>query len=444
MTDNVLAPPAMAVRCDVEALARWRRRLALHVPAAAADKVRAHATREIARRAKVRGFRPGRAPLELIAKQYAGEIDERVTKELVFAGYEAGMQQAGLEPIAPPAIEAIAWTADGALEFTAEVDVRPQIALSRTTGFRIDRPDAGISDADVDRVLEGLRRDRGTWQNVERPAVAGDQVVFDSVPLDGEDAPLTDQRIENHTVVLGESSLLPDFERGLAGTAAGETTRITAAFPDDHPNQALRGSTRTFQVAVHGVQERELPPLDDAFAAQLGAFTDLAAVRGQIRTNLEAETAAQAERGINEALIDEIIAANAFELPESMVERYLNTLLADRDGPLGNVPPEREAELRQLLRPGAERAMRRYLIVQQVAAQEGLAATDAELDAALGERIDPARTSVAAVRGRLQASGELDDLRLHLTMERVFAWLRDRSEMISLPAGTPAAGADKE
>ena len=126
----------------------------------------------------------------------------------------------------------------------------------------------------------------------------------------------------------------------------------------------------------------------------------------------------QSEREVNESLIDEIIAANPIDLPESMIDRYLANMMSDRDGPLGgSVPTERQEELTKVLRPGAERALRRYYILEHLAKREGLEVTDAEVDAA----------------GR-EWRGEAEDLRFHLTMERVFAWLRDRSQIATLEA----------
>ena len=421
-----------AIRWEVEEKAAWRRRLQIHVPASLAVRVRRATVKQFARRSRIKGFRQGKAPDRLIEQQYGPEIDREVIESLLREGVQSGIERSGLDPIAMPEIEAVHWTPGGDLEFAAEFDVRPTIELGRTKGFRIEREAREVSGEDVDRVLERLRHDRAEWRPVDRSAVDGDRIVFDSVPLDHEGRPRDGERIENHRVELGGDSLLPEFEEGLRGLPAGAEKKIQVRFPEDHPNEALRGVTRVFQVSVQAVEERLLPALDDTFAGSLGRFADLSEAREHIRHNLEEELAQQSERQVNEALIDEIIAANRFELPESMVERYLGTMLADREGPLeGRIPSEREAEVRDLLRPGAERAMRRYLILNQIADREGLRASDEDVDEAIGERIDPAKTSLSAARRDLERTGQLEDLRFHLTMERVFDWLRNHSEITS-------------
>lgn len=421
---------AADIQVEVEDLERWRRRLSLTVPAELAGRVRERHVRELARRARIKGFRPGKAPPKLVEKHYAHEIEEEVLKDLIREGYEAGLARQGLDPISQPRVEGIHWTPEGGLHFTAEVDVRPEIELGRTTNFRVESKRHRVADEDVDRVLERLREERADWRPVERPAGAGDVVVFDSVPLDPEGRPRDAERVENHKVVLGQESLLPDFETGLLGAAPGAEKTIRVGFPDDHPNEALRGTTREFQVSVSEVREKELPALDDAFAAAIGRFESLDAARARIRANLEEEVEQQARREVNEALIDEIISANAFDLPESMVDRYLANMMSDEHGPLGGrIPAEREDEFRKVLRPGAERALRRYYILERVAEREGLKATDEDVDAAIAERIDPDRTTVLEARRRLEQAGELEDLRFHLTMERVFGWLREQSDV---------------
>ena len=244
------------------------------------------------------------------------------------------------------------------------------------------------------------------------------------------------ERIENHIVELGSGGILPDFEAGLSGRAAGEEAVIQVHFPDDHPNEFLRGRSRRFHLRIEEVRERSLPEIDGEFARALGpGFDTVADLRLKLRENLEAEIRKKTRREVNEQLIDEIIAANRIDLPESMVDQYLDNLLADGDREDRHEGDgARRAEIREALRPGALRALRRHYILNHIADREGLRADDAEVDAAIAERIDPEKTSVAETRRRLSRSGELEDLRFHLTMERVFDWLRERSEITSIEA----------
>lgn len=427
MTEAVKTDP-LTVETEVEELPRWRRRLRVRVPVEDSRRVRRRHVREFARSARLKGFRPGKAPERLVEQKYGGEIEQETLKDLVHQGYEAAVRQSTLEPVAPPSIHDVRWTPDGELEFVAEVDIHPEIELGRTGGFRIERPRRRVVEDDVDRVVERIRKERADWRPVDRPAAAGDRIAFDSVPLDESGEPIETERVENHRVELGRESLLPDFEAGLTGRSKGEIAEIEVGFTEDHPNEMLRGRTRRFRVSVDDVRERVLPPLDDDFARTVGGFESVSELGGHIRRNLEEEIADQSRREVNEALVDQVIEANRFEVPEALVDRYLSSMMADRQGPLeGRVPEERLGQVRDVLRPGAERAVRRYYILKRLAEDEGLEADDAALDAAIAERIDTGKLAVPEARRRLERSGELEDLRHHLTMERVFDWLRERS-----------------
>jgi trigger factor len=418
------------IRIRVEELERWRRRMEVHVPAAHAGVVRRRRVREYARRSRLKGFRPGKAPDALVERQFEADIDRDVLEDLVRAGFESGVREGDLDPIGAPRFRNVHWTADGDLEFAAEFDVRPRIELGRATGFRVEERVPRVTDAGVERVLERLRRERAGWTAVDRPAAAGDRVRFDSVPQDDEGRRMESEGIEDHVVELGSGTILNDFETGLRGRRTGEETTFDVRFPDDHHNEFLRGRTRTFQVRVREVLERSLAALDDHFARSVGTFESLAALRARLRENLEAEAHEQARREVNEQLIDAVIEANRIDLPDTMVDQYLANLLADRMD--GQVDEERLAEVRQALRPGAERALRRHYILNHLADREDLSASDEDVDAVIAGRIDLAKTSVAETRRRLARSGEIEDLRFHLTMERVFDWLRQGSEITSV------------
>ncbi|MCI0634565.1 MAG: trigger factor [Actinobacteria bacterium] len=418
------------IRGRVEELERWRRRMEIHVPAAHAGAVRRRRVREYARRSRLKGFRPGKAPDALVERQFQADIDRDVLEDLVREGFESSVREAGLDPIGVPRFRNVHWTAGGDLEFAAEFDVRPRIELGRVTGFRVEERTPSVTDADVERVLERLRRERADWVSVARPAATGDRVRFDSVPLDDEGRPMESERIENHVVELGSGTVLDDFETGLLGRRAGEEATLDVRFPDDHRNEFLRGRTRTFRVRVGEVLERSLATLDDVFARSVGDFESLTGLRERLRGNLEAEVREQTRREVNEELIDAIIDANRIDLPDTMVDQYLANLLADRTG--DQPDQERLAEIRQALRPGAERALRRHYILNHLADREGLRASDEEVDAAIAERIDAGKTSVTETRRRLTRSGEIEDLRFHLTMERVFDWLRRGSEVTTV------------
>lgn len=427
---SVLIDSDTEIGYQVEELARWRRRLAVQVPVHAAQRVHEQTVRDFAKRARLKGFRRGKAPTQIVRRQYGPEIDQEVLKRLVQEGFEEAIARSGLEPIVAPRFEGVERTEEGGLRFAAEFDVRPEIELGRTTGFIIRRETREVTQTDVDDVIERLRRERADWRSVDRAAQAEDRVVFDSIPISDDGTAAVTERQADQVAELGADGLIPEFETGLTGLEPGAEETINVRFPDDHPNEMLRGSHRSFRIEVKEVRERMLPELDDEFARSLGQFDSLEEARDKIRDNLQAELVAQSQREVNEALVDEIIDANPIDLPESMVDQYLANMIGDQRQLLADgAEPERLAEVRDVLKPGAERALRRYYILNSIADREGLRATETDVDRAIADRVDPSKSSVTGTRRQLERSGELDDLRFHLTMERVFAWLREHSDI---------------
>lgn len=430
------------VSVSVEETARWSRRVAVRVAPEMVRKAHRDAVRAFTRSARVKGFRKGRAPESLIERQYGPEIDQEVMKQVVQEGFQTALIDSGLDPIAAPRFESVRRTDQGGVEFEAEFDVRPEIELGRITGFRINRESREISDEDVERVLDRLRRDRSDWREVDRPARTDDRVVFDSVPIGDDGQRVEGGRVTDQEAELGAEGLLPEFETGLTDRSVGDKITIDVTFPEQHPNETLRGSARSFAIAVSAVRERVVPELDDDFASGVGDFATVDDLRRHVQANLEAELALESTREVNEALIDEIIEANTIDLPESMIDQYLANMLGDPQGLMsGDADPEHLDEVRRALRPGAERALRRYYILNHIADREDLRATDEEVDTAIADRL-PSAQSVTEARRRLESSGEIDDLRFHLTMERVFEWLRERSEISPALPEIPADSAD--
>lgn len=427
---SVLIDSDTEIGYQVEELARWRRRLAVQVPVDAAQRVHEQTVRDFAKRARLKGFRRGKAPTQIVQRQYGPEIDQEVLKRLVQEGFEEAIARSGLEPIVAPQFEGVERTEEGGLRFAAEFDVRPEIELGRTTGFNIERETREVTQTDVDNVIERLRRERADWRPVDRAAQAEDRVVFDSIPISDDGTAAVTERQADQIAELGADGLLPEFETGLTGLEPGAEETLNVQFPDDHPNEMLRGSRRSFRIEVKEVRERLLPELNDEFARSLGQFDSLEEARDKIRANLEAEVVAQSQREVNEALVDEIIDANSIDLPESMVDQYLANMIGDQRQLLADgAEPERLAEVKDVLKPGAERALRRYYILNSIADREGLRATETDVDRAIADRVDPSKSSVTETRRQLEHSGEIDDLRFHLTMERVFAWLREHSNI---------------
>lgn len=413
---------ASRLTVDVQEGARWRRTLAVTVPADVVRTEREKIARTLAGRLKLPGFRSGRIPPRVVEQRYGPALNREMMDRVVGEAYRQALRMEGLQPISEGEVQDIAYEPDEPLRFTISFDVRPEIELGRLGGFAVERPRSDVRDEDVERVIQRLREQNGAWA----PAAEGRPTAGDLVSI-------TVQRIDNGAVeepkdyelVLGEGDAIPDVESAIYTLASGEEGTFDVAFPDDFPDEARRGTSERLRIAVGERKVRELPELDDDFARSLGDFEDLASLRARVREDLEREAADQAEGAVRGRLLQQLIEANPFEVPQSMVDRYLDSILGDGE----NVEPERMRELRESVRAEAERAVKRILLVERIAETQDLAATDGEIDERVEEIARRNDASPAEVYARLQKSGRLEQLEGEITERKVFDFLRSKSEI---------------
>ncbi len=408
---------AAALKIDVAEGEAWRRTLVVTIPAEMVRAERAKIARTLATKVRLPGFRAGRIPASVMEKRFGPTLDQEMVDRVVGDAYREALRSRDLTPISQGEIEELTYEPDQDLSFKISFDVQPHIELARLGGFGVERPAVHVEDADIDRVLERIREQNGVWVPSEegRPG-AGDMVsVTVTRHTDGEEP----EEARPYDLVLGEGDAIPDVESAIYTLAVGERGDFDVTFPDDFPDEERRGQSESLSIRLVGRKVRELPDLDDEFARSLGDFETLDALRARVREDLTTEASERAESAVRGQLLNAIIDANPFEVPASMMGRYLDSILGSAEG----ADPERLAEAREQLGPEAHRAVQRILVIETVAEQQQLAATDDELDARVEEIAAKNDSSPSEVYARLQKSGRLEQLERDITETKVFEYL---------------------
>ena len=386
------------------------------------DRVRAAETRAVtyyAKRARVPGFRPGKAPDAVVRKCFGDAIRQSMLEEVIRESWETARTAESLKPIGDPSIRNLKFEEGSPLEFELVVDVRPEVKLERTGGFTITRQAVPVSEEQVDEQLHALREQKAAWLPVdgEKPA-PGQMVRVEVTPLDDgvEGVP------QAYNLTLGESRAIPDLEERIMALVPGESAEADVRFPDDHPDPARRGQTRRVRVALHEVKRQELPGLDDAFAREVGDFDGLPALRAAIRADLEREAGRESDAQVRNDLIRQIAEANAVPAPESLVHRLMHGYAEAYQ-----IPPEQLGAFEQQFHPIAETQVQRDLILDAVVEANGLRATESDLDARIGEMAAARGVDAGQIYASLQKANRLQELERALTEEKVFAFLLQQS-----------------
>jgi trigger factor len=393
--------------------------------------------RNLAKSVRVRGFRPGKTPRAVLEKLYASTVAEEVERLLVNETFAAAVERSGVVPVVEPSIEAEPPRPGQAFRYTAEVEVKPAVALPELDGLPATRPAVQVREDEVESELEALRLRRAPLVDEPEGARAGDgslltmsyQGRIDGQPFEGGSA-------EDAQVEIGSGRLVPGFEDGLRGATRGEQREVQVTFPDDYAAEDLRGKSAVFSVEVRALQRRQLPALDDAFAKELGeeGIETLEALRARLREAITQRRERAAQEALRRSLLDALIERTSFEVPPGLVDHQLSRRLSNAHEQLHSLMPHDELharidEWRVAWRPEAEREVREALLLEAVAAQQGFEAADAEVQ----ERIEQIAREQGIAPARLAAlyeeRGMTPALRVRIREEKALEFLTSRAKV---------------
>ena len=422
------------MKVAVEEVEGCKRRLAVEAPAEVVQKEWERAYGRVQKQARLPGFRRGHVPRSLVKLHFAADVRREVAEHLIPDVYRQAVAEAALDPVAEPDLQNVKLEEGSPLSFVAVVEVKPEIALGQYTGVEVQHVPAPITEADVEATLERLREDQAQFVSVDRAAAPGDLLVVDYTLAPEGHEPSTAQ---GYHFVVGSGAVMPEIDQAAAGMRAGEEREVALRFPDDHRIETLRGRGGHASVRVNEVKEKRLPEVDDEFARSLGEFETLAAVRDELRQQLQVQRSVEDRRALEEAVVDALLARHEFTVPEAMVVRHVGHQIEHARERLRRqgVDPDRVpwdyAKLLGELRPAAERAVRRSLLLEAIADKEAIAATDAEIDAEVDRLAEATQRPAPAVRRMMEKSGDLEGLRGSLRERKALEFLVERATVRS-------------
>ena len=386
------------------------------------DNVKAaeeRATKFYQQRARLPGFRQGKAPAAVVRKKFGDDIRQEALRELVQESWRVAQKQEELKPIADPHIHNLKWEDGAPVTFEFHVELKPELQLQRLGGFRLTRKVAAITEAQIDQQLNMMREQRAPWTPVagEKPKPKD---LVDVTIATRETGEVKDP--QPYQFVLGEGRAIPDVEERIMSLLPGESVDATVRFPDDFAEEAKRGQTRDIHLTLREVKRQELPALDDALAREMGDFESLEALRAAIAADLRKEAEREADAKLRAELVDQIVQANSVVAPRPLVERVLGAYAQAYE-----VAEERWPQFAQEFRTIAESQVRRDLVLDNVVESQKLQATEAELDQKVQELADRRGIKAAELYASLEKAKRLRDVARSITEEKVFAYLLSQS-----------------
>ncbi|AXM95484.1 trigger factor [Pseudomonas plecoglossicida] len=366
------------MQVSVENTSALERRMTIAVPAERVENEVNKRLQQTAKRAKVAGFRPGKVPMSVIRQRFEADARQEAFGDLVQASFYEAIVEQKLNPAGAPAVEPKSFEKGKDLEFVAVFEVFPEFTVAGLESINVERLSAEVADADLDNMLEVLRKQNVRFEAVERAAEKDDQVNIDFVgKIDGE--AFAGGSAQGTQLVLGSGRMIPGFEDGLVGAKAGEERVVNVTFPEDYQNLDLAGKAAEFTITVNSVSAPQLPELNEEFFAQFGIKeSTLEGFRTEVRKNMERELRQAIKTKVKNQVMDGLLAANPIEVPKALLENEVNRLRVQAVQQFGgNIKPEQLPA--ELFEEQAKRRVVLGLIVAEVVKQFELKPDDTKV-----------------------------------------------------------------
>jgi trigger factor len=401
--------------------------LQIEVPAEEAENARRGITRAYAKQAALPGFRKGHAPESVVQKRFAEQIREDVLERVIPDALSAAIEERKLSVLGRPRIEALTWEPPGPIHFTTRLELKPPVDPGEYRGVPVEDANVEPSEEEIARVLNRFREGHAEFHPIEgRSAAPGDYAVADisgsfiEILAPGQN-PRT-FRDEKLTLEIGHPDSMPEINEALTGASPGQVRRFRKNFPEDFPNDEFRGKSVDYELTLVALKEKKLPEVDDEFAKLVHENETAAGLREKVREGLRREKETERRRKFRRVIVDTLLSRINLPAPESLVEAETVAALKDYARYLassGVDPKEADWEkLGQDARPGAERRVREYLLLDEIARREAIEVSDTEVEAEFKRAAAVRGADPAALREQMAKNDGLEALRDEIRLSK--------------------------
>jgi trigger factor len=423
------------VKSSVEVLEDHKVKVSVEVDEAEFEEAIDAAFKRIAREVRIPGFRPGKAPRQILEARLGGDYArQEALREGLPEYYTRAVVEHEVDVIAPPDIEITSGQESGAVVFDAVVEVRPKIELTGYQHLRVEVPSPTVAEDDIDAQIERLRKQFGELQPVDRPAVDGDHVTVDIAGSVGGE-PVESLSVDDYLYEVGTGAVVAELDDHLRGAKVGDILVFEATHPDPEATDPI-----TFRVLVKDVKEQVLPDVTDEWAAEASEFETLAELRDDVAQRIGNLKRVQAMLALREGVVDALVQLVDDEPPAPMVDSEVQRRIEDLAHRLqhqgatieqylaatGTAPDDLLAELRAQ----AANAVKADLAIRAVIEAEGFAADDDEVDAEIERIATRVEQPADEVRAQLERGGQLSAVRSDVTRGKALEWLADHAEVV--------------
>ncbi|MFC1867359.1 trigger factor [Thermodesulfobacteriota bacterium] len=427
------------MKATLEDVSSVKKRLMIEIEAEEIDKKVNKAYSKFGKTAKIKGFRPGKAPRKILENYFGDQVLEDVTNSIIKETLPKAMEETNTFPLNMPVVENELLKVGQSYKYSALMEVRPAFEIKDYLGIEVEKEECVVTEEDVERQLEEIRTAHGNLRSIEedRGIKEGDYAIIDYEGFDGDTA-IEDIKSQNYSLKIGNKQFYPGLEEALIGFKKGDSTEIKLDFEDDYFHSKLAGKSVNFRVSVTDIKEAELPELNDEFAKGLGGdFADLEGLKKKIREGLTKQKEEKIDHDLKNSLMEKISADVEFELPESLVEAEISSSVENirqnitQAGSSLEKAGLDEAKLREEIKPTAEQRVKGMLILGEIAKQNSLITDENDINERFEEMSKDVGHDPGIMRRYYEANNLMDALRHTLLREKTLNYLVENAKMIS-------------
>jgi len=421
---------------NVEELSSIKKKVNVEIPGDQVTKEVDSFYKEVARKAKIKGFRPGKVPRNILERHFKDYVKAEVIQKLIQDTYPTALSESNLHPVSNPMIDPGSLESGKPFQYSATIEVKPEIKLEGYLGLNIEGKKEEVKDEEVEERLKGLQNLHANLKTIQeaRPIQNGDFVIVDyEARMDGK--PLEEGKATDFTVEVGSGRFIPAFEEKLIGLRLEEEREIEVFFPEDYGYKKWAGKTISFHVKIKEIKEKILPTLDDEFAKDLGDYSSLEELKVKLKQEIEREKQLAFDRQLKDQMVDQLLQKNTFEVPESLVEEQAKALFSDTKLRLAaqgikiDALGISEEKLQEDYRETAMKQVRTFLVLEKIAGQEGISATDEEVENRLKEISERTRQKLDVVKRYYEKNELIPEVKAGIMNEKTLNFLLEKANI---------------
>ncbi len=424
------------MKTSVEEISSIKKKVFIEIPEDQVNKEVESFYKDLGKKAKIKGFRPGKVPRNILERYFKDYVKAEVVQKLIQDTYPQALSEKDLQPVSPPVIDPGEFEGGKSFQYSAVIEVKPDLKLEGYTGLKIEGKKEEVKEEEVEERLRALQNLHANLKTISeaRPIQAGDYVIVDyEASMGGK--PLEGGKAIDFTVEVGSGQFIPALEEKLIGLKPEEEKEIEVSFPEDYGYQKWAGKTISFHVKIKEIKEKILPPLDDEFAKDLGDYSSFEELKAKLKGEIEKEKELALERQLKDQVVDQLLEANPFEVPESLVEEQAKAMVSDTklklaaQGVVLKNLGVTEEKLQEDYKAMAQKQVKTFLILDKIASQEGIAVTDEEADDRLKEMAERMHQKFDVVKRYYEKNGVLPEVKAGIIRDKILNFLLEKANV---------------